>query len=563
MRSFQVTCFVAALLAPTLSAQDLFDRDLGTNLGLGDESNAEGLALGFSFPFDGVGYGHVSVCSNGYLWLGATAGGASDPTPTLLELSNAQPRLAPLWTDLDPSAPGSGNVWFKAMPGKAVISWAGVYEKGAAIPVDFQVRMYATGHIEVAYGKNRGASTTPVDRLVGSSTGGGAPITAVNFDSHPFLVTSYSFAEIWSGTAAFPFVDTLFDWSPSFPGYAISHVPSNPNSLPPPARFDVVGKGCVYRAISLYGVYDISRSVPSMDLLFTPNGLGGYVVTRSFGRTQPTGLEVVLPAGDDTLHLVQLPFYFPHVWGNVNQIQVSSNGYVTLGGTDPSPRSPGSDASEFFHGPACIAGFWTDLNPLLGGAVSTIYDPNVGSFAVAWDNVPENPNRGANSFRIVFQMDGSFRIQLLQVGIATFSNKALIGYTDGYGAADPMDRDLASVPMPMDLGAHVDPLKLVANPGSLPVIGRTFVMKAENLRGLLCYLALGDEVPGIDLGLIGAPRCSLRVSMQNHMALVNLVFGAPETDFVIPVPNDIFLAGQVLMSQAAGDAATEIGRAHV
>lgn len=552
MSNSKFLTLVGAFLAPALCAQDLFDRDMGTNLGLGDDTTVQGLSLGFVFPFAGVNYNSISVCSNGYLWLGSTAGNGSDPTPTLAELALGAPRIAPLWADYDPSAPGSGNVWYKALPTSVVVSWAGVYEKGTQSPVNFQVTLTATGHVQVAYGKNYPQGLVKQDRILGASDGI-SPLGAIDFGQHPVLTNGFTFAQSFYGSVALPYEAMRFDWSPTFPGYAISHVPANMNALPPPAAFELVGRGCTYRAVSLYNIYDGSVATPPMTLVFTPNGVGGYVVTRPIGRLPTFGVETVLQAGDDTYHQVMLPFAWPHASGTIDRIVVSSNGYLTLGGTMPAPGSESGDGTEFLGGLPRIAGFWMNLNPLAGGMVSTSDDPANGRFSVNWSAVPEYPNVGANTFRIVFFHNGSFSIAMDQVAAATGNHKALVGYTDGMRAADPGMIDLASMPVPTDLGPHYDALALEGLPGAVPAIGTTFVTKVSNLRGILCYLAIGHAMPPIDLAPIGAPDCMLLVGMHGQISIVNVVFGGPITDFPVTIPRSLDLAGYVFMTQAAAD----------
>jgi hypothetical protein len=78
-------------------------------------------------------------------------------------------------------------------------------------------------------------------------------------------------------------------------------------------------------------------------------------------------------------------------------------------------------------------------------------------------------------------------------------------------------------------------------------------MHVSKLRGMLCYLAIGTQIPPIDLGIIGAPECTQYVALPSQLTLLNAVFGMPTTDFVVPIPNSIDLAGMLLMSQAAAD----------
>jgi hypothetical protein len=62
---------------------------------------------GFQIPFYATSYDACFVCSNGYITFGAPS---TDFTPTYLEMHAQQPRIAPFWSDLDPSFGASGPV---------------------------------------------------------------------------------------------------------------------------------------------------------------------------------------------------------------------------------------------------------------------------------------------------------------------------------------------------------------------------------------------------------------------------------------------------------------------
>lgn len=146
--------------------------------GLGDDDNRV-LRFPFAFPFFGASYQQVYVNSDGNLTF-------NEPDSTVLDRSygrfvGAEPRIAPLLTDLDPRATIYG-VYVYSDSTQVVVTWLNVplYSNyGAGQAQTFQVRLYSDGRIEFAY---RGS--TPTDAVVGISPGGTslAP-TIVDFTS--------------------------------------------------------------------------------------------------------------------------------------------------------------------------------------------------------------------------------------------------------------------------------------------------------------------------------------------------------------------------------------------
>lgn len=133
-----------------------FDSDAANNgtlqAGLGDDDSRE-IALPFTFPFFGVTYRSVFINSDGNLTFGK---GDSDITDRSLgRMIAGSPRIAPLFTDLDPSsAAAPGGVHVLADPSRMVVTWSAVplwQSFGSGAPQTFQVRFYPDGRIEFVY----------------------------------------------------------------------------------------------------------------------------------------------------------------------------------------------------------------------------------------------------------------------------------------------------------------------------------------------------------------------------------------------------------------------------
>lgn len=147
---------------------------------LTDDSLSAPQALGFAFPYPGGSTTDIRICSNGFVWLRSTETLATlAGTPALL--LNEGPRLAPLWTDLNPASLLNslrvGSVHFEIDPvsGDAVITWLTVPEFGVANINNrntFQLALSPSGAFEMRY--QTLALTTTRAVLVGYSPGLGA-----------------------------------------------------------------------------------------------------------------------------------------------------------------------------------------------------------------------------------------------------------------------------------------------------------------------------------------------------------------------------------------------------
>jgi len=117
--------------------------------GLGDD-DTRSVALSFGFAYFGKTYRSVNVNSDGNLSF--VEGDAGTRERSLGRLLSGLPRVAALFDDLDPSRAGAVRVLSRA--DRMVVSWVGVPEYvdfGSGAVNTFQVRLLATGVIEIAY----------------------------------------------------------------------------------------------------------------------------------------------------------------------------------------------------------------------------------------------------------------------------------------------------------------------------------------------------------------------------------------------------------------------------
>jgi hypothetical protein len=130
---------------------DLAAAGQGTPLdGIGDD-DFRPLPLPFAFPFFGTSWRQAFLNSDGNLTFGQ--GESSTAARSLGRMHGGPPRIAALFRDLDPTAPG-GAIRVLAESRRVVITWASVREFasfGNGVPQTFQIRLSPNGVIEVSY----------------------------------------------------------------------------------------------------------------------------------------------------------------------------------------------------------------------------------------------------------------------------------------------------------------------------------------------------------------------------------------------------------------------------
>ena len=122
---------------------------------------------GFTFAFAGTSYSSVRVLANGIVQFGADTGLLRTYTNTALPAAataaygscaaSATARsMMVYWTDLNPSASGSGGVTWQqkgTAPNRyVVVSWNSVYQYNTTTPYTLQVILYENGEFKYQYG---------------------------------------------------------------------------------------------------------------------------------------------------------------------------------------------------------------------------------------------------------------------------------------------------------------------------------------------------------------------------------------------------------------------------
>ena len=138
----------------------------GVPLPIGDESAVE-LALPFAFEFCGTEYESVFIHDNGFLMFGG-----STPVSFFVgaeEFLGSFPRVAPMWTDLNPAA--GGTIVFNQTADSYTVSFDKVPEFPDTGENTFSVTLYASGRFDFNYGELKGG-TFALGNIGGYSCGG-------------------------------------------------------------------------------------------------------------------------------------------------------------------------------------------------------------------------------------------------------------------------------------------------------------------------------------------------------------------------------------------------------
>jgi len=151
----------------------------GDKLPLGDDDAIEiDFPAGFTFPFGDQVYASVWVHSDGNLTFGEPD--AASAQRSLSRLIAGPPRLAPLFSDLDPSAAGAaGGVYVDFPPLRVRVTWREVPIFGDDDRINtFQVTLFSNGRAVFAYGDRIMAT----EAVVGVAPFGTDDVQVLNYD---------------------------------------------------------------------------------------------------------------------------------------------------------------------------------------------------------------------------------------------------------------------------------------------------------------------------------------------------------------------------------------------
>ncbi|MCA8942082.1 MAG: hypothetical protein KDB80_05930 [Planctomycetes bacterium] len=522
------TIAAGAVLALAPRAQITLDPNIGSPLGMTDDSIAPDNPLGFEFTFpDGSAVTHVEIDSNGRILMPLSD--TTDGSESVVEFMGQRASICAYWDDLTPDGPGTDDVYFHSYfdgtQQVAVITWRDVVEFGAAMPFTFQVVLREDDTFSMYWD----ARTPATDALVGITSGDGTPDPGSrDLSCGPTLVTR-SDPTLYEQFTSFDLQDAWLDFSRDGTGGWVVATPFV-GSCPPGPQHAVatrVGVGCG------------GQPPLTSKMEFVPDFVGGYIVlpaTVDFDPSFGSGLGIT---SNNSTQPADLGFDFTMPDGQiVTSIDVDVNGRLVLNAqSDPTPTV--SDLLN--HAGPVIAPLWGNFEVTGSVAQGTVmFASNGVDYAViTWDRVgyagaqrpvtwqvqlfgATHPAR-PNSWAVLYEDLEGFRIH---------DNPAfrhwIVGCSAGSGAADPGESDFSAdlpivslsnpniyeffdraVPEVWDL-TNDGPSTLQLSFDSRPVIGGTFDLTLRNIHqsATSAWILIGFQNVDTDLSILGLP-CSL------------------------------------------------------
>jgi hypothetical protein len=562
----------AAILSSFVSAQcsTLANTPSGTNLLLGDDA-VRTVGLGFSFPFAGSQYTTVSVCSNGYVWLGdvaATAFGGlgADYFDNEVDFRTLGPRIALCWDDWNPA--GGGAVTFVGNGAQASIVWKSVPRFGnVAVQANMELVLQSTGTIFLRYGATM--STPVMTSIVGISGGQGAPASALDWSTvlpatinagtgyETFLGNGFDLAN--STIQLQPLTSAANSHSGAFASMSTCTTTSYPQLAGDPLPY---GAGCPTQSISapsaIYELFTPTGGANPTDLSLRSIQFtrAGNVYTTQQGPGLDTSylvLGTAVPMSDEVMvrNLTAGPMgSFPFGSLAVTSFGASDNGYLDLQGNIASEFQPLVNDMLGVNGEgARIAPHWSDYD--LSAAGAFYWSNNDPSFCMAtWDGVPGYSQPGTSStFQAKMFANGD--IVFSYGSVSSLFDDVIAGISMGNNAVDPRPTDLSQAivaAVVRNLGNLTLPLSHRAL--GRPSINTTFTLTATNVPpgGTLGLFVLSGVQANSPISP-SAPGCTIYVGLDDtYVAVLNGTSTFEQPLAIPPVPAFV---GVTIYTQAA------------
>ncbi len=192
-------------------------------------------------------------------------------------------------------------------------------------------------------------------------------------------------------------------------------------------------------------VSGLAQTLSGQYVQMDPTQVDGFalsaVTTLNFAQGGTTQTLTLTDDSTQAINITQPPFCapagIPFYGASHSILYVNSNFNVTFGAGDLSY----SPSAPTFHSGSPRVGFWTDLNPALGGTIQVSQPAGVPIIDVTWTNVPEfGAATGApgNSGHISFDiLGGLVFLDSMVFNVSLSGQFQIVGMSPGGGAQDP------------------------------------------------------------------------------------------------------------------------------
>lgn len=246
-------------------------------------------------------------------------------------------------------------------------------------------------------------------------------------------------------------------------------------------------------------------------------------------------------------------------------VNMNADGFVTLQGEFPGLWTGASIVPDIFATIAPLAstptqvpasvGTFKFFDPSLAGSTHFDYNAATGENLFTWQGVPDNGAAAAlNTFQISINANGDIEMRWGAMSIAGGGgNPEVVGYFVGDNALDPGSIDFTAAAPFSTSATDSDPLLLSA--ATNPILGTTVNLttsqQTPNPGVGITFVTTVALVPGVDLGIIGAPGCFAHVDINAGVG--NAIDSIPVNGLVVPftIPNVPALSGASFFCQSA------------
>ena len=278
------------------SAPIAFDSNIGPDAGLvGDDEALGGFDLGFPFLWpDGTIDQLAKIDSNGRIGPDVAAFTA-DFSPSLADLhGDGHAIIAPLWTDVNIAALGSGKIHFQTAPGvSATFTWDSVHQFNGTLPLTFQVTLHASGVIQfnLLDLAHYNSTTSPDDTIIGTSSGTGPDPGEIDITALGSANTGRTTYEFWDASAGLEPFDLVRDLTVDYGELQALDEPKLGGSwnleirgTPPQTTLGVYVIGTSTQNIDLSALGSPCTLIPTLDatVLAMPTPAAGVMSPLSF-----------------------------------------------------------------------------------------------------------------------------------------------------------------------------------------------------------------------------------------------------------------------------------------